>query len=152
MSMIHDYPARFVVTDSISEEITSAYPDQQTRYERAIKASILEKELATDPKEHDYFLRLGRMTRLGSGERSAIAIAVHRNYAIAMDDRRAINKALQEAKLNDVGLSIIRTEDIIRKLIQLGRLDVPTADAILHEWASNHNFKLKISSFSNDVP
>jgi hypothetical protein len=55
---------------------------------------------------------------LGAGERSAIAVALNRKCSLAIDDSRAIQRALQEAALRENVLSILRTQDIVVELIR----------------------------------
>ena len=69
-------------------------------------------------------------------------------YAIAMDDRRAINKALSEAGFVEADLQVLKTQDIVIKLIQLEFLSIKQADAILIDWSTKYRFRLKISSFA----
>jgi len=142
MDLIGGYPATFIATEHVGAEISDDYPDQQARYQAALNTKILSEERIDDPTELDIFLRLSRHPRLGSGECSAIAVALNRGYVLAIDDNRAIKKALH------TNLPIIRTQDIVVTLIQAGALTTEAADAILADWASNHRFKLKISTFS----
>ena len=148
MDLIGGYPAAFIATEHVGTEISDDYPDQQTRYQAALSAGLLTEERIDDPTELDIFLQLSRHSRLGSGERSAIAVALNRGHVLAIDDNRAIKKALQEAGLAKTNLPIIRTQDIVVALIQARALTVEAADTILQDWAGNHRFKLKISSFA----
>jgi len=68
--------------------------------------------------ELEIFLRLAAKGRLGAGERAAIAVALNRGCALAIDDSRAIRRALQEAALGENALSILRTQDIMVELIR----------------------------------
>lgn len=147
MDLIGGHPATFIATEHVGAEISDDYPDQQARYQAALDARIVTEERIDDPTELDIFLGPGRHPRLGSGERSAIAVALNRGHVLAIDDNRAIKKALHEAGLTKTNLPIIRTQDIVVALIQAEALDVKAADAILQDWAGNHRFKLKISSF-----
>jgi predicted nucleic acid-binding protein len=85
--------------------------------------------------------------RLGAGERSAIAVAINRKCALAIDDSRAIQRAIEEAGIAGSTLSIVRTQDIVVELIKQGVLSIEVADAIHADWATNHRFKLKVTSF-----
>ena len=86
---------------------------------------------------------------MGAGERSAIAVALNRKCALAIDDSRAIQRALQEAALRENVLSILRTQDLVVELIRKGVVSVEAADAIHVGWATNHRFKLNIASFQD---
>lgn len=147
MDLIGAYPASFIATDHVAAEISDTYPDQQARYEAALNSGQITEQRVDDPVELEMFLRLGAKGRLGAGERAAIAVALNRACALAIDDSRAIRRALQEAALGDNALTILRTQDIVVELIRRGVVSVEAADAILVDWATNHRFKLKISSF-----
>ena len=82
--------------------------------------------------------------RLGKGECSAIACAIHRGYALAIDDRRAAREAT--AAFSD--LEIVRTQDLIVSMIDQNLLSIAEADAIKDEWEQRHRFRLTISSFA----
>lgn len=103
----------------------------------------------TDPDEIALYVRLDPGRRLRSGECSAIAVALRRRDAIAMDDQRAIRRALDEARLGHFNLEILRTPDIMVTLIRCGVLDVDAADRIKDDWATHHRFRLKIASFQD---
>jgi predicted nucleic acid-binding protein len=95
------------------------------------------------------FLRLAGHGRLGAGERSAIAVALNRKCALAIDDSRAIQRAVGEAGIASNPAAIVRTQDIIVELIHKRVITVEAADKILVEWATNHRFRLKIASFKD---
>ena len=42
----------------------------------------------------------------------------------------------------------MRKQDIVLELIKTRAISVEMANAMLDDWATNHRFKLKISSFS----
>ena len=147
MDLIGAHPASFIVTDHVADEIADSYPDQQARYNAAVAAGLLDQQRIDDLAEVEMFLRLAERGRLGAGERSAIAVALLRGYTLAIDDTRAIHRALEEAEVAGSALTILRTQDIVVELIRGGIVTVEAADAIHVEWATNHRFKLKISSF-----
>ena len=145
MDLIGAHPDSFIATDHVAAEITD--PDQQSRYSTALSAGHLVEQRIDDPVEVEMFLRLARGGRLGAGERSAIAVALNRNYRLAIQDNRAIRRAIQEAGVSGNPVPIVRTQDIVVKLIRCHALTVEMADAMLVDWASNHRFRLKTSSF-----
>lgn len=148
MDLIAQYPECFIATNHVADEIADIYPNQQARYAAALSAGHITEETVDDPEEVALFLRLGKSRRLGAGERSAIAVALRRGYTLAMDDNRALNRAIREAGLfSDQSLRSIRTQDIIVTLIGTGALNVDEADAIKDTWADHHRFRLKIASF-----
>lgn len=148
MDLIASHPATFIATEHVGTEISDDYPDQQVRYRAALDAEVLTEHRVDDPDELDIFLRLSRHPRLGSGERLAIAVALNRGHILAIDDNRAITKALHEAGLSSSNLPVVRTQDIVVALIRAATLTVAAADAILAGWAENHRFRLKITSFA----
>jgi predicted nucleic acid-binding protein len=147
MDLIGAHPASFIVTDHVAVEIADTYPDQQARYDAALVAGQIDQHCVDDAEELEMFLRLARRGRLGAGERSAIAVAINRRCALAIDDSRAIHRALEESGLAGKALTILRTQDIVVELIRCGIISVEVADAIRTDWATNHRFRLKISSF-----
>ncbi|MGO9267218.1 MAG: hypothetical protein ACLQBA_20470 [Candidatus Binataceae bacterium] len=149
MDLIGAYPRQFLATDHVADEIADAYPEQQARYRAALAAQHLDTCSVTDPDEVALFIRLGPGQRLGAGECSAIAVAVHRDFALAIDDNRAVNRALREAGLAGRKLEILRTQDLIVALIRAGVLDIAAADQIKDEWANQHRFRIKGASFSD---
>ena len=149
MDLIGAHPASFIATDHVAAEIADTYPDQQARYAAALSAAQLTEQPIDDPSELELFLRLAAKGRLGAGERSAIAVALNRKCALAIDNSRAIQRALEEAGIAGNSLIILRTQDIVVQIIRHGALTIEAADAIRDDWASNHRFKLKIASFAD---
>ena len=97
MDLIGAHPASFIATDHVAAEIADTYPDQQARYAAALSAAQLTEQPIHLRSELELFLRLAAKGRLGAGERSAIAVALNRKCALAIDDLRAIQRALEEA-------------------------------------------------------
>ena len=96
MDLIGRHPKRFLATDHVGAEITSSYPEQQERYQAAVASGLLDTCSVVDPEEVALFLKLGPGQQLGAGECSAIAVAIRRRYPIAIDDNRAIKRAIRE--------------------------------------------------------
>ena len=65
----------------------------------------------------------------GIGGLAARAVALHRSFTLALDDKRAVERALREAGLASKTLEILRTQDVVVDLIRAGVLDVASADA-----------------------
>jgi predicted nucleic acid-binding protein len=149
MDLIAAHPASFIATDHVAAEIVDTYPEQQARYAAALSAAQISELRIDDPAELELFLRLAAHGRLGAGERSAIAVALNRKCALAIDDSRAIQRALEEAGIAGNPLTILRTQDIVVQIIRDGALTVEAADAIRDDWANNRRFKLKIASFAD---
>lgn len=147
MDLVGRYPGRLLATDHVESELADDYPEQKARYEAAMTAGLLDTCSVTDPAEVGLFLRLGPGVRLGAGECSAIAVALSRSYAIAIDDNRAIKIALREAELVGTNLLVLRTQDIMVALIRAAALTVHEADQVKAEWEERHRFRLKVKSF-----
>lgn len=135
---------RFVVTDHVRAEVSEHYPDQLQRLEAAFAAGTLEEIRVTDLQEVELFAQF-TATGLGVGECSAIAVAAHRNLALAIDDKRAVKK-LKNIGLN---LTIHSTESIVVLLIQHSVLTIAEADAMKQDWELNHRFRLAFDSFAD---
>ncbi len=144
MDLLGHYPQRFLATDHVETEITSDYADQRTRYQAAVVSGQLDTCSVVDPDEVVLFLRLRRGERLGPGECSAIAIAINRKYPIAIDDDRAVKRAVREMGAR---LDVVKTVDVILALIRTGVLNTDEADKIKDEWAHQHRFRIKTASF-----
>jgi predicted nucleic acid-binding protein len=147
MDLIGRYPGRLLATDHVESELADDYPEQRARYQAAVTAGVLDTCSVTNPAEVAFFLRLGPGLRLGAGECSAIAVALARGYAIAIDDSHAIKVALREAELTGVRLAVLRTRDIMVALIRASVLTVEEADQIKIDWEQNHRYRLRERSF-----
>jgi predicted nucleic acid-binding protein len=147
MDLLGRYPGRFLATDHVALEIED--DEQQVRYEAAVTAGYIETCVVTDPEELALYMRLGPGRRLGSGECSAIAVAIKRCYPIAIDDNKAVKRAIHEAGLAAHNLEIKRTPDVIIALIHAGILTVAEADNIKDLWAQRFRFRIKASSFKD---
>ena len=143
MDLIAAVSYEFMVTDHIADEISEVYPEQQVRYQAALDRGAVAQVSLTDPGELELFAMLAASGRLGKGECSAIACAIHRGYALAIDDRRATREATARSDLE-----IVRTQDLIVSMIKQNLLSIAEADAIKGEWEQRHRFRLTISSFA----
>ncbi len=145
MDLIARYARRVLVTDHVGAEITSTYPDQRQHYEDALAAGAVEELRVDSDAELALFGRLATPGRLGTGECSAIAVAVLRRHALAIDDRRAT----REAKVLDPALEVLGTQSVMVEMLRQGLIAVADADVLLTEWAGKHRFKLRIASFAD---
>ena len=133
----------FLATDHVAAEITDRYPDQQQRFAAALAADAISETRVTMPEEIRLFGSMFAAGRLGAGECSAIALAIHRRYILAIDDRLATT----HARRADTSLRILATQDLVLSMIHEGLLDIAEADRIKQEWATRHRFRLKLDSF-----
>jgi len=136
---------RFIVTEHVRSEITTHYGEQLVRLETALNDGGLEETRVESIEELTLFAQLSQLSRLGLGECAAIAAAVTRTQALAIDDKAARKAALTYAP----GLKVLDTQAIILSLIRAGELSCEEADRIKEDWARNHKFRLGIASFSD---
>ena len=136
----------FVVTDHVRAEITQHYSDQLQRLEQAFSAGILQEISVSDLAEVQTFASLTAQG-LGVGECSAIAVAMHRHFTLAIDDRQAIKK------IANLGcqIAVLTTENVIVLLIQQNVLAIEEADAMKLEWEQNYRFRLMFASFRERI-
>ena len=145
MDLIARHSHRFLVTDHVAAEVTDFYPDQRTRLDGALQAGVLQQVSVDDRREVALFGALAASGRLGAGERSAIALAICRDYTLAIDDRRAMKQAREESST----LRILTTRDLVVTMIRENLLGVSEADGLKEAWAEHHQFRLPIESFSD---
>lgn len=143
MDLIKRHSCRFLITNHVSREITDHYQEQLSRLKEALEQGIIEEIPVNNQEEVETFAKLAKLESLGNGECACIAVAVHRGYTLAIDDK----KAIKQARLSCPTISIITTEALMVSMIKTGLITVNEADAIKDEWASSHKFKLKIHSF-----
>ena len=135
----------FLATDHVAAEITDRFPDQQQRFAAALEAGAISETRVTTPEEIRLFGSMFAAGRLGASECSAIALAVHRRYILAIDDRLATT----HARRADATLRILATQDLVVSMICQGLLEIAQADRIKQEWATRHRFRLKLDSFKD---
>ena len=138
----------FTVTDHVADEVTNDYPSQQEVLMSAIDAGFISQVSIRSPEELALFGLLSASGRLGAGECSAIAMAVHRRHILAIDDLQAT----KHARRADQTLRVLTTQDLMVSMIDEGLLDVVEADGIKIEWALRHRFHLKLNSFKELYP
>lgn len=149
MDLLGRHPAGFLATDHVREEISDRYPAQVDRYAAAIRAGWVAEEAVNIPVEVALFGRLSKTPRLGAGECSAIAVALNRRHALAIDDGRAIRRALHEAGIAGQMLKILRTQDVVIELIHANVLTIEQADGIKLDWETHHRFRIAALSFES---
>lgn len=141
LNLLRNCSLHFLVTDHVRAEITD--PDQLQRFQSGLQQHTLEEISVAETVEIELFSALLQPGKLGIGECSAISVAIHRKYSLAIEDTLAIKSTLALAP----DLPILRTQDLMVKMIQEGVLNISDADSILQDWAKNHRFKLKINTF-----
>lgn len=144
MDLRKRHTCRFLITNHVRLEVTQHYEEQLTRLQQALDQGILEEIPVTDPNEIETFSKLMGLESFGRGECACIAVAIHRGYTLAIDDKKAINQARRSCPT----INILTTQDLMISMIKSELITVHEADAIKDEWASIHKFKLKIRSFA----
>jgi predicted nucleic acid-binding protein len=137
---------RCVVTDHVRGEIREHYGEQLERLERAFACNAIEEIRVTDLNEVQLFAQLTNIG-LGAGECSAIAVAMCRNLALAIDDKRAMKKIEKLAP----ELIVLTTETLVVLLIQDGVLTIEEADRMKRDWEEKYRFRLGFKSFAERI-
>lgn len=135
---------RFIITDHVRAEVTSRFPAQLARLNSVIDEGLLEVVSITDKAELETFARLTAQG-LGVGECASIALAHHREWHLAADDKVARKRA---TRLN-AAIILHDTQSFTVRLIRAGSISVEDADAMLEAWRSKHRFRLNINSFKD---
>lgn len=143
MDLIARHSSKFLVTNHVSDEVTRHYISQRVRLMDAFESGILQEHPVADEQDVALFGKL--CTDLGAGESSAIAFALHRDYALAMDDGKAIKIAKKISK----DMKIFRTQDLFQSMIQESLIDILEADSLKQELETVHRFKMPFQSFSH---
>lgn len=146
MYLVGKHEPRCAITEHVLREISE--PQQKEALRKAVADGHLDVISVNEEAEVELFAELQQNKRLGSGECSAIAVALRRGYALGMDDRVATKQAHAYAAAENVTLTIYGTQEIILRLIQAGNLSVEQADFLLVAWRTQHTFKLGIQSFA----
>lgn len=138
VSQILNY--RFLVPEHVVTEITRA--DQRSALEAEFQAGRLNKVLITELDVLQSYAELRKV--LGSGESACLALAQHRGYRIASDEKKAFRRLATERLGAD---GIVTTERLIVCMIRAGLAAVAEADqwkAVLEQ----HQFTLDFASFA----
>jgi len=147
IDLLAAFPAEFLITGHVVDEITADFPDQKTRLNAAIENGQLEIITVDSEQELKLYNELIKERRLGAGECSAIACAINRKYSLAMEDSRACKQTIQL----EPSIEILKTQDIIIRLIVDGIITREEADSIKVEWQTNYRFTLKFKSYSDVI-
>jgi predicted nucleic acid-binding protein len=144
LDLLLAFPGKFLITEHVVDEITMDFQDQQARLNSAITSGQLEVIAVDSEKELQLYNELIKGRRLGAGECSAIACAINRKYSFAMEDSRAC----KQTKNLEPSIEILKTQDIIVRLITDGVITIEKADSIKLDWQNNYRFSLKFKSFT----
>ena len=136
---------QFVLTGHVRYEVTKFYPEQYDRLEAILSSGEIEQIRVDGPEELEIFVALTALSRFGVGECAAIAAAVHRGCAIAIDDQAASNHIRRVFP----SVSIETTQSLIVGLIDADLLTVNIADEFKERWEKQHRFRLPFASFKD---
>ena len=133
----------FCIPNHVRQEIS--YPAQKEAIDQAIQEGHLIEIALTDLQE----LRLyaGYRRRLGDGEAACLAVAMHRRWVLASDEKRILRREVLE-KLGEQYL--LNTPGILVKAIREHIVTVEEADRIKDDLAK-HRFVMKIRSFRDFI-
>lgn len=143
MDLIARHSSQFLVTNHVGDEVTRHHACQRARLEEALKTGVLVEHPVVDAKDVALFAKL--CEDLGAGESSAIAFALNRGHALAMDDGKAIKFAKKHSKT----VEVLRTQDLFVSMIRENLIDVVEADALKSTLETNHRFRMSIQSFGD---
>lgn len=111
-----------MVTPDVLAEIV--LPDQKQQVDGAVAGGILRIEELSSPDSIALFAELRHL--MGAGEASSLALAVHRGWAVASDEKRAFRR---EASVRLGPGRILTTAGLYVVAIRAGLLSVVEADA-----------------------
>ncbi len=132
---------RFVVPEHVADEVQQ--DDQARRLAEAMADEVLAPTAITDLDEMALYTELHRT--LGQGESACLAIAVHRRFSIASDEK----KAFRRTAIKKIGEQrLMQTQDLIVMAIREGLVTVAQADQWKRELETKR-FKVKFNSFQD---
>lgn len=120
-------------------------PAQTTKVEEAIETGVLRRLKIVAVEELQSVAEY--IEQFGKGESACLAVAIHRQWAIATDetkDRRLTREIATK------GIKVINTPGVLLKAIRQGTLSVQAADLIKAELEENR-FKMSFKSFQEFV-
>ena len=133
-----------MVTPDVLAEI--ARPDQKQQVDAALAAGILRIEELSDPDVLALFAELRHL--MGAGEAASLALAVHKGWSIASDEKRSFRR---EALARLGSGRILTTPGLYLLAIRSGLISVEEADADKATLEAC-KFKMDFSSFRDLVP
>ncbi len=142
LDLLRELPGyRFVVPEHVTDEVQQ--DDQARRLAKAMADDVLAPTAITDLDEMALYAELHRT--LGQGESACLAIAVHRGFSIASDEK----KAFRRTAIKKIGEQrLMRTQDLIVMAIREGLVTVAQADQWKRELETKR-FKVKFNSFQD---
>lgn len=133
-----------MVTPDVLTEIV--LPDQRQQVDSAVAGGILRIEELSSPDSIALFAELRHL--MGAGEAASLALAIHRGWAVASDEKRAFRR---EALARLGPGRILTTPGLYVVAIRAGLLSVAEADADKAR-LEICRFKMNFASFKELVP
>lgn len=122
------------VPDQVLGEVL--VPTQRQAVAAAMKRHLLRPLRGMAPEELAWFARFRRDDRIGADECAVLAVAAHRGWTAALQDR----EAQAAGRRRRPSLRYCETEDLLLALIRSGALGRREARRMLEEWAQRHHF------------
>jgi predicted nucleic acid-binding protein len=133
----------FHAPQEVLNEVTE--PGQKRRVEAALENGSLHRLNIVAVEELESVAEY--VEQFGKGESACLAVAIHRNWAVATDETK--DRRLSR-EITAKGIKVINTPGILLKAIQQGSLTVLAADLIKAELETNR-FKMSFKSFQELV-
>lgn len=130
---------RFVVCAEVLGELTD--PAQSAGVHACVANGVLSVVAFATTAELATYASLRRI--IGQGEAAALALAEHRGFAVASDEKRVFRR---EATARLGAAFIVTTADVFVACIRAGAIAIEDADAALQTLAANR-FTLPFTSF-----
>jgi len=141
LGLIHDMV--FHVPPEVLNEVSE--PAQMRKVEAAIENGQLHTLKIVAVEELQSVAEYVEL--FGKGESACLAVAIHRNWAIATDETK--DRRLSR-EIASKGIKVINTPGILLKAIRQGSLPVQAADQIKADLEA-HRFKMSFKSFQELV-
>ncbi|MTJ54362.1 hypothetical protein FJR38_17715 [Anabaena sp. UHCC 0253] len=132
LAILKSLPAEIVVTTVVQErELNTLQRFQEENndavldFQEAIQQGLLKIVDFESEAEEESFVNYAAI--LDDGESATLAIAVHRKWTVATDDKRAISFIQKE----DPNLQILSTSDIIKHWSDVANIDLLTLRDVL---------------------
>lgn len=131
---------KILITEEVTQEILKRFEQQYQVLQKSLEEGCLTEVIVNKPQELEIFSQL--VVKLGRGESSAIAYALHNDCILLIDDK----KAIKEAQSFNKALRIMNTQSLISFMVNKGILSAEQENELIANWASHHRFKISQGS------
>lgn len=131
MDILATHPAGIAVTGHLAAEIGDW--EYKVRYRAALRMGQLNEVQITETREVETFVRLGDSC-LSPNERSAVTLALHRGYRLALDHNNALAKTLASASARLGDIRLYHPREIVHDLVRSGALDAEDGNRMSALW------------------